>query len=201
MILQLFNDKIFRNSWIDSEKNQSLENSDASYRSIAWKFRNEGIFVGETRIIFQRLITSALNVVVKYREEYFTLIGRFRIRIDLKCLKICFSKEFRRKMENCAVMRMLQKSKLGKFVKKKKIARNCIFSGGHKIKIPVQCSLTSQNLHIGALKKYHMKDQEIKRDEVNIQPFEIQKTVISKFSIQLQQQIAKEMGRILTSPT
>ena len=115
--------RLLRNSWIDSEKSQSLENSDASYRSIAWKFRNEGIFVGETRIIFQRLITSALNVVVKYGEEYFTLIGRFRIRIDLKCLKICFSKEFQRKMENCAVMRMLQKSKLGKFVKKKKITR------------------------------------------------------------------------------
>ena len=46
-----------------------------------------------------------------------------------------------------------------------------------------------------------MKDQEIKRDEVNIQPFEIQKTAISKFSIQLQQQIAKEIGKILTSPT
>ena len=61
--------------------------------------------------------------------------------------------------------------------------------------VPDQCSVSSQNLNIGKLNKFFLKNATILSREDFTSILDIKDTVITTASLQLQTEIANEMGK------
>ena len=61
--------------------------------------------------------------------------------------------------------------------------------------VPDRCSVTSQNLYIGQLQKFVLKNITIVSREDLTGLLDIKDTVITEASLTLQTEIAKEMGK------
>ena len=69
-----------------------------------------------------------------------------------------------------------------------------MFSGGHKYYVPDSCSMTSTHINIAKLQRYHLKDQQITREDNFEDIFGIEETAIATSSLAIQKNISKEIG-------